>query len=403
MEPKDKKEAIFDMAKVEEKLAENQEAFTKAVEGLQAEHDATKQVSAETTANLEKLQGEFTALVDKFSDYQKQLTEGVDKSAPVSIGEDFVKSDAFTAMSEGRQGTARVEFNDDRLKTAIINATGQNQPLVPSQRLPGIVAGPDRMLTVRDLLPVGTTSSNLVEFAKENVFTNNAGPQVGGSPEAYENVTKPESGITFTLANEAVRTLAHWIPVSKQVMDDSPMLQSYVDGRLMYGLKLKEETQLLNGTGSNGELNGLITQATSYSVRSPNLTNEIDIIRDAMRQAYASEYAPTAIVLNHNDWYDIDTRKVGAADDRYVVGNPRAFTTPMLWGLPVVVTSSITAGTFLVGAFAYGAQIWDRQQATVEISRENSDNFVKNMLTVLAEERIALTVYRTGAFITGSL
>ncbi|TNE75539.1 MAG: phage major capsid protein, partial [Gammaproteobacteria bacterium] len=120
-------------------------------------------------------------------------------------------------------------------------------------------------------------------------------------------------------------------------------------------------------------------------------------------QAHQSEYRPTAVLLNPADWFDIDTRKVGASDDRYVVGNPREMGQPRLWGLPVVITNSITSGTFLVGAFDIGAQIWDREDATIEVSRENSDNFVKNMVTILAEERIALTVYRPGAFIKGSL
>jgi HK97 family phage major capsid protein len=90
-------------------------------------------------------------------------------------------------------------------------------------------------------------------------------------------------------------------------------------------------------------------------------------------------------------------------DDRYIIGDPSQMLTERLWGLPVVVTNSIAAGTFLLGSFDMGAQIWDRQDATIEVSRENSDNFVKNMVTILAEERIALTVYRTQAFITGSL
>ena len=106
--------------------------------------------------------------------------------------------------------------------------------------------------------------------------------------------------------------------------------------------------------------------------------------------------------MHPTDWYNIEIAKVGASDDRYVVGNPRDMMGPTLWGIPVVITNSITAGTFLIGSFALGAEIKDREQATIEVSRENSDNFVKNMITILAEERIALVVYRTEAFITGA-
>ena len=225
---------------------------------------------------------------------------------------------------------------------------------------------------MRDLLPVGRTSSNLIEFAKENVFTNNAGPTISGSPEQVENVTKPESAITFTLATEPVRTLAHFIPASTQVLADSPMLESYINGRLMYGLKLKEDTQILLGTGVNGQLQGLYTNRTAYSNSSPVVyTTKLDILRNAIKQVQVSEYL------------------VAAA--------------PQLWGLPVVVTNSITSGTFLVGAFDMAAQLWDRQDAIVEMSLEDSTNFQKNMVTIRCEERLAVTIYRAAALVGGSL
>jgi HK97 family phage major capsid protein len=199
-----------------------------------------------------------------------------------------------------------------------------------------------------------------------------------------------------------VITLAHFIPASKQVLDDSASLSSHINNRLMYGLKLKEETQLLSGTGANHQLNGLITQATSYTLQSPNLTNEIDIIRDSIKQAHVAEYRPDFLVLNPSDWYDIEIRKVGASDDRYVVGNPNMMHAHNLWGLPIVVTNSISSGTFLLGS-SQACEIKDRQMAAVTMSLEDSTNFQKNMCTILAEERLTLCVYRTEAFITGSL
>lgn len=393
---------LVDLKAVEKALVEKHSELVKVVEKAEGEAKDAGSVAGETKAAVDKLSESLIEIGDRLQAIEQKAAAANDGDADENFtadpGAEFLKSEQYSALVEGKQATARMN-----LKTAIINATGQNQPLVPADRLQGIHATPNRVLTIRDILPASYTNSNLVEYVRENVFTNNAGPQVGGSPEAFENVTKPESGITFTLATAAVQTLAHWIPASKQVIADSPQLQGYISGRLMYGLKLYEETQLLSGTGSNGQLNGLITQATSATGESPAITNEIDIIRSAIKQAHLSEYRPDAIILNPQDWYDIDTRKVGASDDRYVVGNPRAMGTPMLWGLPIVVTNSITSGTFLLGSFGMGAEIKDRQDSSVEVSRENSDNFVKNMVTILAEERIALVVYRTEAFISGSL
>jgi HK97 family phage major capsid protein len=393
----DAAETLVDLKAVEASLAKKFEEISKAYEQANGEIKNLGAAKSETTGKIEALTKQYDDLYDRMQAVEQKGAARSEATEIKSVGQQFAESDAFKSFASGNTSRAHME-----LKTAIINATGQNQPLVPSDRLSGIYTTPNRVLTIRDVLPVSSTDSNLVEFTRENAFTNNAGPQVGGSPEAYENVTKPESGITFTLVNEPVVTLAHFIPVSKQVMGDSASLASHVDGRLMYGLKLKEETQLLSGTGSNHQLNGLITQATSYSVQSPELTNEIDIIRDAIKQAHIAEYRPNFLVLNPSDWFDIEIRKVGTSDDRYVVGNPRDMMGPNLWGLPVIVTNSISSGTFLLGS-SMACEIKDREQAAVEASYEDSTNFQKNMVTVRAEERLALCVYRTEAFITGSL
>lgn len=359
----------------------------------------SKAVEGETKSALEKLAVKSSELTDKCLEMERKLSMGINGESQKqdTAGELLVKSDSFKAMQEGRSKFARVE-----VKTAIVNATGQNQPLVPSQRVAGIINNPNRILTIRDLLPVGRTTSNLVEYTKENVFTNNAGPQYS-SPD-YENVTKPESGITFTLASAAVATLAHFIPVSRQVLDDSAQLESYVNGRLVYGLKLEEEDQLLNGNGTSGNLGGLLKSGnyTAYN-RAVTGDTKLDTIRRALTQAQLSEFTADAIVLNPADWETIELQKSSYGE--YIFGGdmgPIDALGPRIWGKRVVATNSITAGTFLVGSFMMGAQIWDRQDAAVQISYEDGDNFKKNMATILAEERLALTVYRPAAFISGS-
>ena len=369
------------------------------MEKANGEIAAVKNVESETKSAMEKLAAKAGELTEKCLELERKMTAGAEsgQQAEQSFGEQFVKSDAFQAMAQGRSKFARMEF-----KTAIINATGYNQPLVPGQRIPGIVNNPNRVLTIRDVLPVGRTSSNLVEFTKENVFTNNAGAQYV-SP-ARENVTKPESGITFTLASAAVVTLAHFIPVSRQVLDDAPQLQSYVNGRLTYGLKLEEEDQLLNGSGTSGNISGILASGnnTAYN-RAATGDTKLDALRKAITQAALSEYTADTIVLNPEDWEAIELLKTSYGE--YIFGGdmgPVDGMAPRVWGKRVVATNSIVQGTFLVGAMSMGAQIWDRMDAAVQISYEDGDNFKKNMATLLAEERLALTVYRPAAFIKGT-
>lgn len=392
----DQKEMVVQIKGVEALIVEKFDTLAANGEQIKGEVKELGEAKAESIAKHEALLKEYGELYDRVQGLeQKGVTTQAEEV--FNLGEEVIKNEQFLAMSEGKQASCRIE-----LKTAIINATGQNQPLVQSDRLGGIMATPNRILSIRDVLTSSGTTSNLVEFTRESSFTNNAGPTVSGSPEAFENVTKPESAIVFTLVNEPVVTLAHFIPASKQVMSDSASLSSHINNRLTYGLKLKEETQLLSGSGSNGQLNGLITQGTAWANESPNITNELDIVRSAMKQAHVAEYRPDFLVLNPQDWFDIETKKVGSSDDRYVIGNPSASISNVLWGLPVVVSNSIASGTFLVGS-SMGAEIKDREQSSVAISYEEGNNFTKNMVTVLAEERLALCVYRTEAFITGSL
>ena len=366
------------------------------MEKANGEIAASKTVEAETKAAMEKLSAKAGELTEKCLELERKMSAGAEQSqqAAETAGSMLVKSDAFQSMAQGRSKFARIE-----LKTAIVNATGQNQPLVADMRVPGIITTPNRVLTIRDVLPVGRTSSNLVQFTRENVFTNNAGAQYS-SPNR-ENVNKPESGITFTLANAPVVTLAHFIPVSRQVLDDAPQLESYVNSRLTYGLKLEEEDQLLNGAGTSGNISGILASGnnTAYN-RAATGDTKLDTLRKAITQAALSEYTADTVVINPEDWEAIELLK--ASDGQYIMANPMDMAGPRIWGKRVVATNSIAQGTFLVGAMSLGAQIWDRMDAAVQISYEDGDNFKKNMATLLAEERLALTVYRPSAFIKGT-
>ena len=385
------------LAEVQGSLLNTTRELKSWMEKANGEIEVARSTSTETKNALEKLSDKSAELTEKCLEIERRVAEGFDgakQAQQETAGELLTKSDSFKAMAEGRSKFARVE-----LKAAIVNAAGQNQPLVPADRLVGIINNPNRVLTIRDALPVGRTSSNLIEFTKENVYTNSAGPQYD-SPNA-ENVLKPESAITFTLATAPVVTLAHFIPVSRQVLDDAPQLESYVNSRLIYGLKLEEEDQLLNGTGTAGNIGGILKAGnfTAYN-RAVTGDSKLDALRRAITQCQLSEFMADTIVLNPADWEAIELLK--ATDNQYVWSNPVAMAGPQIWGKRVIPTNSITAGTFLVGAFSLGAQVWDRMDAAVQISYEDGDNFRKNMATLLAEERICLTVYRPAAFISGS-
>ena len=248
-------------------------------------------------------------------------------------------------------------------------------------------------MTVRALLAPGQTNGNSVLYSRENLFTNNAAPVPEGTP-------KPETIITFEPVSAPVRTIAHWVRISKQVADDAPALISTVNNSLIYGLSYVEETQLLYGDGTGENIHGMVPQAEPYAPEfDPMFINPADEIALAILQSEIAELPATGIILNPVDFRKMMLTKDGQG--RYIGSGPFMAGPAMLWGLPVVATNSMLEGHFLTGAFGIAAQIFDRMEATVVISSEDANNFTSNLLTVLAEERLAMTVRRPQALVYG--
>jgi len=283
---------------------------------------------------------------------------------------------------------------------AITNADASAGDAVDYMRVPGIVRPGEQPLLIRDLLPIGRTSSDLVRFVRESAVTDAAGIQAG------QGADKGESDFDFAAASEEVETIATYVIASTQILQDAVGLQSYLDSRVRFLVLLVEDNQLLNGDGTTNNLNGLITQATAFNAGL--LTNlgvasatDLDTLRAAILQVTLANFPATGIVLPPFNWASIELTK--DSQNRYIFTNPQNTTAPRIWGLPVVPSQSAPDGEFLVGAFSLGAQVWDRMDAAVQFSTEDSDNFRKNLVTIRAEERLALTVYRPTSFVTGAL
>jgi HK97 family phage major capsid protein len=221
-----------------------------------------------------------------------------------------------------------------------------------------------------------------------------------GAP-VVEASTKPQSDLTFGQIQAPVTTIAHFMLASRQILDDAPALRSIVDSELLYGLGFVEEAQILSGDGTGVNLFGLIPQATAYS-GAFSVTGEtaIDRLGLAILQTELANLPATGMVLSNTDWRKIMMTKDSLG--RYIVGDPINETTPRLWGLPVVPTNAMATGNFLVGSFYYAAQIFDRLDKVVLVSTEDSDNFRKNLVTLLAEERLALAVKQPLALTYGA-
>lgn len=337
------------------------------------------------TQKLEELETRNRDIEQKIADTLRQGQREQNKSAGEVVS---LHDDLKQYVTRGAKGSVVIGVNQ-----AITSLSTSAGGLIVKDRDPEIVALARRRLTVRALLTQGRTTSNMIEYAKQTTRTNNAAVVTEGG-------TKPQSDLVWTSAEVAVRTIAHWINVSRQALEDAAQLQTEIDSELRYGLDLAEEAELLSGSGAGQHLSGLITNSTAYAAPFV-LTGAtmIDQLRLAMLQASLAEFPADGMILHPSDWARIELMKDG--QDRYLWSNPRSLAGPTLWGLPIVDTQAMTVDKFLVGAFKMAATIYDRMDAEVAVSSENQDNFIKNMYTVRAEKRLALAVKRPLALTYG--
>ena len=332
-----------------------------------------------------------------------------------SIGDMFVNSPEFKSLQGGKNGAnmispwqAGVSLTNYGVKD-VYSALPSGTPgsFGTIQRDP-IVLPPTRTKRVRDLFPTRTTTAAVIEYFRQLGFTS-AGGGTNNASSVAERVgnafgAKPQSGMTFVGEQAPVRTLAHWEAAHRNVLADEPQLRSIIDNELMYGLRLLEDDQILNGNGQGENLRGVLQTSGiqdynwSEGANAPVSDSKADAIRRAATLSFLSYYEPTGVVMHPNDWEDIELTK----DDngQYLVAVSVAMGgEPKIWRLPIIDTPAIAEGTCLVGAFGTGAQLYDREQASIRISEQHADFFVRNAIVVLAEQRLALAVKRPEAFV----
>lgn len=378
----------------------------------QSEKDvkAHRAMSDETKANVDKLltqQGALQARLDAaeqtmagFQDSGAGSGHAVSQTGGELLAAHIEESaDAQAFLANPTQGqTLRLSVPRHAFQAALTDTSGGGSSLTYPADNRGLVGALQRRLTIRDLLMPGRTASSAIFFPRESGFTNNAEIQ------SSQGDIKGKSVIEFDDVTRPVVTIAHTLDVALQMLADVPYLQSYLDGRMMHGLKLKEELQLLLGSGTGNNLEGLFTAAAAYLQPSGAVVDTetpLDRLRLMMLQVELAEAMATGIILHPTDWANIELLK--DANKQYLFTNPQNTTTGRIWGRDVISTKSMPQDEALVGDFATHAQLLDRQDASVAISFENKDNFERNLATLRVEERLVLAIYRGEAFVQGPL
>jgi HK97 family phage major capsid protein len=355
----------------------------------------------ETKTQIEGLQKQVDAIDAK-------MVERAGATETKTIADELKENESVQRLLKDRSGRAVIQLSAknarelfERKTTITSTAVGvATTGVLGIDRDSGIVQEARQALSVRSVLAARPTAQQIVDFVKVATAMTNASPQTEGS-------AKLENAVTFEAISERVRTLATWIPASKQVLADFSELLSYLTQTLPYYVNLEEEEQLLSGDGTGENLDGLITQGQAFDT---NLLiasagwNKIDILGRCIQQiAIDKEVAPSFAIVHPEDLWDMRLAK--DEQGRYILGDPfSSIVGKRLFDqLTIVPTTSISSGSFLVGSGnAVCSEIRDREDMTVEISTEHSDYFTKNLIAIRAEKRLALVVKRPNSYVRGT-
>jgi HK97 family phage major capsid protein len=359
----------------------------------------TLKVVKDETDKIKVMQEQLDAISAKQSKIpgggeQKETIESAIEKA-VREGADKIK-----AFSEG--GASRVVLATKGFRIKSTDMTTPAGVVLPDQR-PGIVVPPLYRVHVRDLVPVGMTSSNVYRFIQETAYTNSGNVTTEGS-------AKPQSDFTLANKDASVETIATFLKLSRQMLSDVDGIASYLSARGPQKLMVKEDYQLLSGSGTTPNILGLLTAASiqAYAAGITIASNGWDKLALAMAQLKSLgadgdvEYEATAVLLNPLDYVTLITNK-NATPYTYPgnifkpEGGNMFSINPL--GIPVIPHSKIPQGTALVGDYAMGAQVLMREGLSLQFFEQDVDNVQKNMVTVRIEERLAFPIFHPDAFI----
>lgn len=384
--------------------AQLKEAFDSAEDG---------KYSAEAKEKIKGLNTELAGLIDsenlaksqakneKAMEQEVFASESVDNS-PKSVGQMFVESDAYKGYRE-----AGIKGVDSEVAFKATLGAGTTEQFPPEVlRQPGILESalrdPDSVIGLFDQID---TTQNSFAYMEETTFTNAAAEQA-------EEATTAEATLDFTEQTAPIRKIGVFLPVTEELLADVSGIQGYVNSRLGTMMKLRLDSQLLSGNGSAPNIEGVLTKSgiNSFDYTGDPYGGELgkigqiyEAITEIRKDAFVE---PDAIIMHPSDWYDIvtavtDVTTSGSKNPLFVVaGGFGADAAPRIWGLPVVATTAVSAGTVLVGKFGGGeaAHVVMRQGIDLAVSDSHSDFFLKGKLAIRATMRLGLVVYRQTAF-----
>ena len=357
------------------------------------------EVHSEVRDELKKWADTYKGLKERQDELEKQANR-------LSKGENDRKGfkehliDAITEnheMIRNVKSKGRVQFD---VKDAITMTQGDSLTgeVIAPTRVPGIFFDPDRQVHVRQFLQTATTDSNAIRYVCEDGYED-------GTDVTNEGSTKPKSSLGLEAKTANVVKIATHMKVSDEMLEDVAGLAGYLTTRGTSKYRLKEDQQLLYGTGLNNQLEGLTVAATAWGAATINnpLNNLYDVAVDGAANLAKKNYAASGIMVHPTSWYDLITTK--DQEGQYIVPDliRQGLAPAQLAGVPVIKNTAVAEGDILMANFAQMATLFDRRGVSVRFFEQNEDDAINNLITVVIEGRLALPVYLPNAGLYGDL
>ena len=362
----------------------------------QAVASATGKADELLKSEIKNLETKFTEIhsrIDAAEVAAKKTASGANAQSFKQSLVDGITKGGLEGLINGNSRSAKFEIKAGDM-TVANSFTGE---VIPAQYVPGIKYDPTRPVHVRQLLAQGSTSSEVVRYVRESAYDNGAAATAQGS-------TLTESDFELTAYDANVQKIGTYFRISEEMLADTPQLTSYLAARAPEKLSTVEDTQLLYGNGTAPNISGISTSgATAFSAGAfadaVTAANQFDVLTVAINQLALVNYRPDYIMLNPTDFNKILLLK--ATTNEYLQEQAYMGLQPQFLGIPVVINTAITAGTYLVGNFAMATQLWVRENLSLEFFREDGTNVRDGFVTVRLVERIALTNYAPLAIVKG--
>jgi len=414
-----------DLTEKLQKLLLDARAIATAAEGEKRDFTADERVKV---ANLLEEAGKVKGQIKQTEDddaLRKQIDEmgeGLDmvqtpsglvvpakRGRGKTIGEQFVAAEAFKEWYSHVAPSGQIPQSAKGLmsppvqfKTLITGDSDTSAGAFVETDYTGIYEPLGRQeLTIRDLISIRQTGSDLVEFVRQTAKITQAEVVPESNVTDYAGSTgeveglKPEAALGFEQVTAAVKTIAAWIPATKRALSDAAQIRGIIDQELRADLEEELEDQIINGTGTGNDFTGILN--TSGILTQAWDTDLLTTLRKAITTARTTgRVTPTAWLFNPEDWETIDL--LTDENGQYYFGGPTRMGVKQVWGKPVVESETVDQGTGLLGDWKK-AILWDREQASIQVSDSHKDFFIRNMVAFLAEMRAAFGLSRPSGFV----